>query len=124
MDRNVGRIGDDIANRLLEFANAALQIVGTLPRNPTGKHIAGQLIRSCSSGGANYEEARSAESRTDFAHKVLVAAKEVRESCFWLRLVRRGQLSRYPDFDRVLAEGNELIAILTASARTARSRAG
>ena len=55
-------IGDDIANRLLEFAAEILRIVGALDSSATAKHVARQLTRAGTSGGANYEEARGAES--------------------------------------------------------------
>ena len=66
--------GDDIANRLLEFSAQVLRVVSELPNDAAAKHVARQLTRAGTSGGANYEEARGAESRADFAHKVLVAA--------------------------------------------------
>jgi four helix bundle protein len=43
------------------------------------KHVARQLWRAVTSGGANYEEARGAESRADFVHKVRLATKERQE---------------------------------------------
>lgn len=116
-------VGDDIAGRLLEFAACALQVVGSLPASLSGKHVARQLVRAGTSGGANYEEARGAESRADFAHKVLIAAKELREAIYWVQLARRSGLSRRGELDWLIREGNELVAILKASARTARSRA-
>ena len=85
--------------------------------------MARQLTRSATSGGANYEEARCAESRADFAHKVLVAAKEVGESVYWLRLTQRTRLSCSTDLGALIGEGRELVAILKASAKTARARA-
>ena len=48
-----------------------------------------QLERSGPGAGANYEEARGAESPADFVHKVRVALKELRETRYWLRLARR-----------------------------------
>ena len=72
--------GDDIANRLLDLAIASLQLATRLEGTPAGKHIARQLIGCSTSTGANYEEARSAESPADFAHKVGIAAKEVGET--------------------------------------------
>lgn len=114
--------GDDISLRLVDLAVAALRLVSTLEDSPTGKHIARQLIRSSTSGGANYEEARSAESHADFIHKVGIAAKEVRETVYWLRLTHRAGLSKDVDVQRLLGEGMELVAILTASVRTARAR--
>ena len=72
--------------------------------------------------GANDEEARAAESRADFVHKVGVAAKEMREACYWFGLVHRsGWLDA--DLTSIVREAGELAAILGASARTARARA-
>ena len=115
--------GDDIASRLLEFAARILDVIAGLPQTVLGKHIARQLTKAATSGGANYEEARGAESRADFAHKVQVSAKEVRESVYWVKLIQRMGLSRKPTLPWIIREGNELVAILKASARTARERA-
>jgi four helix bundle protein len=81
-----------------------------------------QLIRSATGSGANYEEARAAESRADFIRKVGIAAKEAREACYWLGLVQRSGWLR-ADLRALVRQANELSAILGASARTARSRA-
>lgn len=115
--------GDDISERLLGFAASVLAVVGSLPKQAAATHLARQLIRSGTAGGANYEEARSAESRADFAHKVLIAAKEVGESLYWLRLVERAGLVRDERTASAIREGREIVAILHASARTARARA-
>ena len=85
-NRQQGMKGEDIARRLLRFAVHVLRLVRELQRDSIGRHVARQLLRSSTAGGANYEEARSAESRADFAHKVGIAAKEVRQSRYWLRL--------------------------------------
>jgi four helix bundle protein len=53
------------------------------------KHVAKQLWRAVTGGGANYEEARGAESRADFVHKVRIATKELREAHYCLRVVQR-----------------------------------
>jgi four helix bundle protein len=115
--------GDDIAERLLEFGAQALHLVGELPRNGRARHVANQLTRSGTSGGANYEEARSAESNSDFAHRVLVAAKEVGESVYWLRLLERVGFLRPERVAPLIDEGRQLVAILKASAKTARAGA-
>lgn len=70
----------------------------------------------------NYEEARGAESRADFIHKVGVANKEVREALYWLRLAQDAALVVDGDLDALIREANELVAILTASIKTARQR--
>jgi four helix bundle protein len=117
------RAGGDIAARLLKLGVAAVRLAARLPRDTAGRHVASQLVRCATSGGANYEEARAAESRNDFIHKVRVAAKEVRETLYWLTLIEavgwaRSELGGLP------LHANELAAILAASARTARRNAG
>ena len=84
--------GDDIADRLLDLGVRVMRLVEALPRTMAGKHLAGQLLRSGTSAGANYEEARGAESRADFIHKLGIAWKETRESLYWLKLIHRSAL--------------------------------
>lgn len=91
-----------------------------LPKRAVTRHIGLQLVRSATSAGANYEEARHAESRADFVHKVGVAAKELSEAVYWLRLLEKLRILR--DGQQLLREADELTAILVASARTARAR--
>jgi four helix bundle protein len=114
------RRGADIAERLLALAAEIVAFARRLPRDFTSRHLASQIVRSGTSAGANYDEARAAESRADFIHKVRVAAKEMRETIFWLRLAERcapGRTSTGP----LTREATELAAILMASARTARA---
>lgn len=114
--------GDDIAERLLGFASAVLRLCREMPVDPAGKHVARQLMRAATGGGSNYEEARGAESRADFVHKVSIAAKEMRESLYWLKLVRRAELSPHRSLNDLIGEANELVAILSSSVKTAKSR--
>jgi four helix bundle protein len=114
--------GDNISQRLLAFASAALRVASCLSKSPEGCHLAKQLIRAATAGGALYEEARGAESRPDFVHKIKVAGKEMRESHYWLRLAQHAQLARGVDLTQIIQEAHELVAILTASANTAKSR--
>lgn len=111
--------GDDIADRLLDFAVQVLRIIAALPKTPPARHIAKQLTRSATAPGAHYDEARSAESRADFVHKVKIACKEMRESHYWLRVIQRARLLPKLDLAPTIDEARQLAAILTASANTA-----
>lgn len=113
--------GDNIAERLLDFAATVIRFSIRLPKQPWTRHIASQLVRSATSGGANYDEARRAESRKDFAHKTQVAAKEMGESIYWLRLVQRTGLIE-GNIQGLVGEATELTSILAASAKTAKAR--
>ena len=112
--------GDDIAERRLECAVAVVQVTTKLPANSPGRHLASQLVRSGTAGGAHDEEARGAESRADFVPKIRLAAKEVRASRDWLHVIQRAQLLD-ADLSGLLREATELAAILAASAKTART---
>ena len=48
-----------------------------------------QLIRSCSSIGANLHEAKYAQSRPDFISKLEIAFKECNETEYWLEILYR-----------------------------------
>lgn len=51
------------------------------------KHvIARQLLKSGTSIGANIHEAQNAESKADFIHKIKIAAKEIDETEYWIKL--------------------------------------
>ena len=81
--------GDDIADRLEALGANVVSVVRALPKDRAAKLIADQLLRSATAGGSNYEEARSAQSRRDFVHKVSLAAKEMREALYWLGVASR-----------------------------------
>ena len=48
-----------------------------------------QLLRSCSSIGANSHEARYAQSKADFVNKMEIALKECYETEYWLEILFR-----------------------------------
>lgn len=50
---------------------------------------ANQLLRACSSIGANVHEAKYAQSRADFVSKMEIALKECYETEYWLELLYR-----------------------------------
>lgn len=113
-------IGDELAERLLDFAVKIIKIVNKLPKTVVGKHIGNQLLRSGTSPGSNYEEARGAESRADFIHKLGIVLKEMKESRFWLKLIERSQLLSIEYVESLIEECNELCAIIAQSILTAK----
>ena len=51
------------------------------------KVFTNQLLRSCSSIGANAHEAKYAQSRADFISKLEIALKECYETEYWLEIL-------------------------------------
>jgi four helix bundle protein len=111
--------GDDIQNRLMDFAVNILSLCSTLPKTAAGRHISGQLLRSGTSPAPNYGEARGAESKKDFVHKLGIVFKEINESNIWLEMIKRSGMLNSKKLVDVYKEGNELAKIVAASIRTA-----
>ena len=112
-----------LAERLLDFAVRIVKVTDALPKkNRSSTHIAQQLLRAGTSVAANYEEARGAESRADFLHKMQVALKELREAAFWLRLVCRTHLLDQNSLEPLLRESLELVLIFSKSVATLKGK--
>src|SRR5262245_35072762 len=77
-----------LEERLVQFAVDIVTIAGQLPQNPQAKHIGSQILRSGTAAAPNYGEARAAESRADFVHKLKICLKELNETAIWLRILQ------------------------------------
>jgi four helix bundle protein len=113
---------NQLSNRLLDFAVNVIKIADALLNTVTGRHVGGQLVRAGTSAGSNYEEACGAESKSDFTHKMSIVLKELKESRFWLRLIRRTKMLDPRDADPVLNECEQLCAMAAKSVLTAKGR--
>ena len=109
----------DLEDRLVRFGANICRCINRLPKSKIGAHIERQLLRSATSPAANYAEAQAGESRRDFAHKLKLCLKELRESLVWLKLINELHLLRDESFQKVLKEAYELVALFVASVRTA-----
>ncbi|MBI4002557.1 MAG: four helix bundle protein [Nitrospira defluvii] len=80
-----------------------------------------QLLRSGTSIGANVEEAIGAQSRKDFAAKMSIAAKEARETIYWLRLLQAAKVLEGSSLDDLVSECREVLTILNSIILTTRT---
>lgn len=112
----------DLEERLLEYAASIVRLTEQLRPSRAANHVAGQLLRSGTSPLFNHGEAEGAESPRDFAHKLSLCLKELKESRRALRLIARVPLiDDSALMDPVLAETDELIRIFGAAIRTTRN---
>jgi four helix bundle protein len=118
----------DLEERLISFSVRIIDVVEALPSSRAANHVASQLLRCGTSSAPNYAEAQSAESRSDFIHKLKIALKELRETRVWLLTIQRKPLLEPPQrLDALIGECHELIAIFGTSIATAlrnRAKAG
>ena len=95
---------DELEKRLISFASAIIDLSSKLPRTPQGRHISLQVLRSGTATAANYGEARGAESRSDFTHKLGVVLKELNETAVWLQMIQQSSLFPPDKIVALLAE--------------------
>ncbi len=113
-------VAQEFEERLIDFGVGICKLLEQVPRDLVGIHVTKQLIRSASSPAANYAEARGAESRRDFVHKMQIGLKELRETSVWLRFTDR-VCGKNVDASRLCRECDELIAIFVKSITTAKA---
>jgi four helix bundle protein len=121
-DQTVGdpSFADQLEQRLIDFAVRIISLTNRLPRTPAGRHIAGQILRSGTSPAPNYGEARGAESRADFIHKMRVVLKELNETLVWLRIIEGSQMVMPALLVDIIQENTDLCKIFATSLKTAR----
>ncbi len=111
----------DIQERTFKFGVEIIKFVDKLPRTLSTIELGKQLLRSGTSIAANMEEANGAESKSDFIHKVSIAYKEARETRLWLGMIEAAKLTEIAEVKELYAESDELVRILFAILRKARS---
>jgi four helix bundle protein len=113
----------DLAQRTFMFACAVVQFCRKLSREAgVVRHIAWQLAAAGTSVAANYEEAKGAYSRREFAAKNSIVLKEAREARLWLQIALSCELAPESEITPLLGEANQLVGILTAGLKTLRAR--
>ncbi len=111
----------DMLNRTKAFALRTIQLVAALPHDRVGNVIGKQVLRSGTSVGANYREAMHASSRKQFVAMLEIAQREAEETLYWIELIVDSGLMDKQRLIGLADQCRELLAILTASIRTARS---
>lgn len=113
---------EQMLKRTKGFAIRIIKLVAALPNNRQGDVIGRQLLKSGTSIGANYREAIHASSKRHFATILEIAQREAHETVYWLELIEESEMLPSTRLGELIQEARELLAILTASARTAKSK--
>lgn len=102
----------DIHERIYSFVLQVLKLLSSLSKTPTNLIIVDQCGRSVTSVGVNDQEADACESRRDFIAKYSIVKKELKETNYWLRLIKdtNSNLNTAP----VQQEGKELLLIISS----------
>ena len=107
---------NELTKRLFIFSVRTIKFLKILHKSPEVSVIRYQLIKSSTSSGANYEEAQAGSSKADFTNKVRISLREMRESNYWLRLIKAVVDKAYDanELEWLTNESDELKKILGA----------
>ena len=106
----------ELLERTFRFGVEILKFLKSLPNDYIFNIPKGQLAKSATSIGSNYEESQASESKKDFIHKIGIVCKEARESHYWLRVLK----AIFPEkrweeqFNNFITEAEEFRKIFTS----------
>ena len=108
--------------RTKAFALKIMRFTDDLPASRATNVVAGQLLRSGTSVGANYRAACRAKSPADFVSKMGTVEEECDESIYWMELLEESGKVKPASVTELKREGSEILAMVVASINTARAR--
>jgi four helix bundle protein len=111
----------ELRTRTKTFALRVIRMSQALPRNREANVILNQVLRSATGIAANYRAAGRSRSKAEFIAKIGVVVEEADETVFWLEMLADSGIVRPEKLANLQAEATELVAIFTASRKTARS---
>lgn len=111
-----------IKDKAFKFAVRVVSLNRYLVKQHREFVLSKQLLRSGTSIGANVNEAQAGQSKADFVAKMSIAAKEARETKYWLDLLSATGLlnEKLQHTQTLLAQSEELIRLLTAIVKTSQ----
>lgn len=115
---------EKLDERTYKFALRVIKMVNALPNTKVSEVLGRQVLRSATSVGANVEEALGAISKREFIQKMSIAAKEARETHYWLRLIRDAGLLSADQLNPLIQEALEIKMILSKTVKTSKERYG
>jgi four helix bundle protein len=113
----------DFRKRTFQFGIRIIRLMQALPKTDASRVIGNQLLRAGTAVGANYRASARARSRADFIAKMGIVEEECDESLYWLEMLVEIGLINADRSKELRVEGNEILAIVVASIRTARGNA-
>ncbi len=111
----------ELLKRTKAYALRVIAVVESLPATQTGRILGGQLLRAGTSVGANYRAACRAKSSADFVNKLKIVEEECDESLLGMELLAEAGTVPLRRLEKLLQEGDELLAIFVSAIKTSRS---
>lgn len=101
------------------YAIKIIKLCRKLPSTREASIISTQLIKAGTSVASNYRAACRARSDKAFYAKLCIVVEEADESVFWLEIIRDAGIYKNNGLQNLIDEGNEILAIVAKSRKTA-----
>ncbi len=111
-----------LMERTTEFALRIVRMFVALPKTDEARVLGKQVLRSGTSVGANYREARRARSKGEFVSKIGDCLTELDESSYWLELLVRSEIVPESKLASLRDENHQLLAIPPTISKKAKGQ--
>ena len=112
----------DLKKRTSDYALRIVRLYRSMPKTTEAQVVGKQLLRSGTSVGAQYRESQFAKSDADLVSKIAGALQELEETIYWLEIVVQMEVFEAGKLDELVAESNELKAILITIFQKVKNR--
>jgi four helix bundle protein len=112
----------ELGARTKDFALRVIRLYAALPKTTEAQVIGKQVLRSGTSVGAHYREARRAKSDADFISKLEGGLQELDETGYWLEILRDAGIVKTQRLQPLLDEAEELIAIFVTMVKKVKNK--
>jgi four helix bundle protein len=112
----------DILVRTKAFALRIIRMYCALPKTTEAQVLGKQVLRSGTSVGAHVREGKRARSDAEMISKIEGGLQELEETVYWLELLIEAEIIPAARLQDLIAEADELTAILVTSAKTIKQR--
>lgn len=113
----------ELSARTKEFALRMIRLYCSLPKNTQAQVLGKQALRSGTSVGANFREAKRSRSKAEFISIIGVCIKELDETAYWLELLVESDIVSSRKLKDLYQECDQLIAILTTISKKTKASA-
>jgi len=98
----------DINKRCLLFGIRIIRFCETFPQKRIAWILVDQLVRCCTSIGANIIEAKASSSRLEYKRFYEIALKSSNESLYWLEMIKEIRMGDQKELEEIIQEATEI----------------
>ena len=116
------RRSDPLKEKSFAFSLRIVKLYKYLTNTHKEYILSKQILRSGTAIGALVREAKFAQSKADFLHKLTIALKEANETYYWLELLHQSEYLDDTMFQSIQPDIDTLLSLLIASTKTVKAQ--